>query len=295
MTENSSKADRSSAGFRKLYTIGVVGWLLGMAALFGASWPISKPETVSVAMLWTMSHGWIAFLFGLVLMGISGVFSKGPPVRPMLAYVLPVALLAAVAAICLAVYPDASLRSDFSIYLPMVLVFYCLGCLWTAFGGVDGDAYPRAVTPAVIGGLMLVGFVAVPAFASDAFRYQGAFQLSKEEKKIENGTLIFSGTLSIQKPGNYAFTAPRYYWSEEVSEADSTDTELGEIQWGEAGAPKEGATGTFPLRIVWRKGVLQNGADAMSPFEEGVVLEVRRPDQDDKYIYSVTAHTGVVQ
>lgn len=291
MTENSTKADPSSAGFRKLYIIGVVGWLLGMAALFGASWILSEPETVSIAMLWTMSHSWIALLFGLVLMGISGVLSKTFPVRPMLAYMLPVALLAAIAAICLAIYPDASLRGDFLIYLPMVLVFYCLGCLWMAFGGADRQVFPQAVTPAVIGGLMLIGFVAIPAFASDDFRYRDAFQLTMKETKIQDGALVFNGVLEIQKPGNYEFTAPRYYLGEDIGDGDYADTELGEIQWGDAGAPKEGALGTFPLRIVWTRSVTQDGANMMSPLEEGVLLEVRRPDQGGKFIYSVTAGT----
>lgn len=295
MTENSSSADHTSAGFRKLYTIGVVGWLLGMAALFGASWLIAKPETVPIAMLWMMSHCWIAFLFGLVLMGISGVLSKTSPAKPMLAYVLPVALLAAIAAICLAIYPDSSLKGDLLTYLPMVLIFYCLGCLWMAFAGVDVGAFPRAITPSVMGGLILFGFVAVPAFASDAFRYRRAFQLSTKETKIQDGSLIFDGTLAIQKPGNYEFTAPRYYWSETTAEGDGSDVELGEIQWGEAGAPKEGALGKFPLRIVWKKGVPHDGAEMMPPYEDGVLLEVRRPDQGGKFIYSVTAGTGAAQ
>lgn len=304
MTEKSSSVDRPAAdsrsskdpSFRTLYITGVAGWALGMVALFGASWMVTKPETAPIAMLWMLSHCWIAYLFGLVLMGIRALLSKRSLAKPMVAYVLPVVLLAAIAGICYAIYPDASLKGDLLTYLPMVLVFYCLGCLWMALGAGDEGSFPRAVTPSIIGGLILLGFVAVPAFGSDAFRYRGAFRLTTKETIIQDGSLIFDGTLEIQKPGNYEFSAPRYYWNDNMDEDMSTDIELGEIQWGEAGAPKENTLGTFPLRIIWKKGVLQDSPSQMSPYDEyGMVLEIRRPDQDGRLIHSISPNPTVVE
>lgn len=277
----------SGSDFSKVYMTGVVGWVLGMAALFGAAWIFSKPETVPIAMLWIISHCWIAFVIGLVLMVARGLSSKASIAKPVQAYVLPVLLLAVIAGICLAIYPDAGLRGDLLTYLPVVLIFYCFGCLWMALGGKDGGAFPRAVIPSLFGGLIILGFVAVPAFASDSFRYRVAFQLNTKATKIEGGTLVFDGDLEIMKPGSYEFAAPRYIWSEGTEPGG--DVEFGEIQWGEAGAPKEGALGKFPLRIVWKKGVLQHESNALPPYEEGIVLEVRRPDQGGKIVYSISA------
>ncbi|HSP42906.1 MAG TPA: hypothetical protein VLO11_08550 [Luteolibacter sp.] len=298
MTEKPSTQDMASnssdsapdGGFFKLFATGVVGWLLGMAALFGAAWIFEKPETLPIALLWMVSHSWIAFLLGLVLMVVRGATSRAALARPALAYVLPVAVLVAVALACLAVYPDVSLRGDFMTYLPVVLVFYGFGCLWLAVLGkrADGGAFLRAVIPSLVGGLIILGFVAVPAFASDAFRYRSAFKLTTDEKKIQDGTLVFSGTLEITKPGNYAFVAPRYVWAfeEEDSEAD-TAIEYGAIEWGEPGAPENGALGTFPLRIVWSKGVVDTGVAPLPPYEESVLLEVRDQNEGDRLIYTI--------
>jgi hypothetical protein len=303
MTTHSSPENALSAGssgspgpdFRKLYTTGVVGWALGMVVLFGLSWIVSKPETVPIAMLWMISHCWVAFLIGLVLMVIRGLLTKASLAKPLLAYVLPMVLLAGIAGICLAVYPDAGLRGDLFTYLPVVLVFYCFGCLWMALGGMDGGAFLRAVMPALIGGIIILGFVAVPAFASDSFRYREAFHFNAKESKIQNGTLIFDGSLEIMKPGNYEFSAPRYIWMDEAVEGGGADVELGEIQWGEGGAPKTGALGTFPLRIVWKKGMLPQDGSQSQCIEEGITLEVRRPDQGGKVVYSITASMDAAQ
>ena len=299
MTTNPSSENPPPAGssgssgpdFRKVYVTGVVGWVFGMAALFGASWMFSKPETVPIAMLWMISHCWIAFLIGLVLMVIRGLASKTPLAKPVMAYVLPVVVLAAIAGICLLIYPDAGLRGDLLTYLPVVLVFYCFGCLWMAFGGLDGGAFLRAVMPSIIGGLIILGFVAVPAFASDSFRYRAAFQLNAKETKVQGGTLVFDGSLEIMKPGSYEFSAPRHTWAGDTEEGGGADVELGEIQWGDSGAPKEGALGKFPLRIVWKKGLPQGDSSQLLPYDEGVMLEVRRPDQGGRVVYSINANT----
>lgn len=276
--------------FRKVYITGVVGWVLGMAVLFGASWIFSKPETVPIAMLWMISHCWIAFLVGLASMVIRGLASKAPLAKSMLAYVLPMLVLAGIAGICLLIYPDAGFRGDLFTYLPVVLVFYCFGCLWMALGGLDGGSFLRAVVPSLIGGLIILGFVAVPAFASDSFRYRAAFQLNAKGTKIQDGSMVFEGDLDIMKPGNYEFSSPRYIWANDDT-GSGADIELGDIQWGAAGAPKPGATGNFPLRIVWKKGVPESTPGQLPPYDEGVMLEVRRPDQGGKVVYSISAQT----
>lgn len=300
MTTNPSTEGRPAAGssgmlgteFRKLYVTGVVGWAIGMLALLGAAWIFSKPETVPIAMLWMISHCWIAFLIGLALMVVRAVASKASVAKPLQAYVLPVAVLSVIAGICLAIYPDAGFKSDLLTYLPVVLVFYGFGCLWLALGGLDGGAFLRAVVPSIVGGLIILGFVAVPAFASDSFRYRAAFQLSTNDTKIENGKLVFDGDLKIMKAGNYAFSAPRYIWTDTADDAGGGDVELGEIQWGQAGAPKEGAIGKFPLRIVWKKGVPQVESGQLPPYEDGVMLEVSRPDQGGKVVYYINVNPG---
>jgi hypothetical protein len=282
---------RGSLGpdFLKIYVTGVVGWMVGMVALFGASWAFSKPETVPIAMLWVISHSWAAYLFGLVLMVIRGVLSKAPLMRPLLAYVLPVVVLASIAGVCLAVYPDAGFRDDVFTYLPVVLVFYCLGCIWVALGRMDGGSFVRAVVPSLIGGLIILGFVAVPAFASDGFRYHGAFHLHTTDAKVTDGVLVFDGILEIRKAGNYEFAAPRYFWMEEMEHGEGSDVEMGEIQWGEAGQPREGAVGSFPLRVTWKKGIQQEGEALLSPFGDYITLDVSRPDQGGKVVYCISA------
>jgi hypothetical protein len=302
MTSNPSTEDHPGAGsgslpdpeFSKLYVTGVVGWLLGMVALFGASWIFSKPETVPIAMLWMISHCWIAFLLGMVLLVIRGLVSKTPLAKTMLAYVLPVLVLTGIAGICLLIYPDAGFRGELVTYLPVVLVFYCFGCLWMALGGPDGGTFWRAVMPSLLGGLIILGFVAVPAFASDSFRYRAAFQLNTKGIKVQDGALVFEGDLEIMKAGCYEFAAPRYTLSVR-EETGGTDVEFGELQWGEAGAPKDGAIGKFPVRIVWKKSASQHNLRQLPPYDEGVMLEVRRPDQGGKLVYLISAKTETAQ
>lgn len=262
-----------------------------MLALFGAAWIFSKPETLPIAMLWMISHCWIAFLIGLVLMVIRGAMLKASLGKALQAYILPAAVLAIIAGICLMIYPDAGFKGDLLTYLPVVLVFYGFGCLWLAFAGLDGGAFLRAVIPSLVGGLIILGFVAVPAFASDSFRYRSAFQLNARKTVIEDGKLVFSGDLEISKAGNYAFAAPRYIWTEEADELGGADVELGDIQWGETGAPKDGATGKFPMRIIWKKGVPHVDPGQLPPYEDGIMLEVSRPDEGGKVVYTISVQS----
>ena len=96
------------------------------------------------------------------------------------------------------------------------------------------------MVPSLLGGLIILGFVAVPAFASDSFRYRAAFQLNTKDTKVHDGVLVFEGELEIMKAGSYEFSAPRYIWADDVSQGPGADVEFGEMQWGPSGAPKEG-------------------------------------------------------
>ena len=293
-SSNGSPAPASGGAFLKLFGTAVAGWLVGMVLLYGAVWLFAKPETAAIAMLWVISYSWIAFLVGLLLMIIRGlVISRASLAMPLLAYVLPAALLAALTAISLALYPDSVLRSDLLTYLPVVLVFYVAGWLWMALRGAhaDGPAFLRAVIPSLVGGLVIFGMIAVPAFASDDFRYRSAFQLKTGEKSIQDGVFVFEGTLVIIKPGNYVFSAPRYIYSQEESPEGEVDLELGDIQWGAAGSPENGGQGSFPLRIVWKEGILPINSIEMSPYEDAITLEVRNPDQGDRMVYTIIAET----
>jgi len=275
----------------KLFTVGVSGWLLGELVIFGLAWPLSHPESFASAMIWTISRGWIGFLAGLALL-IGYGFLKGLPVaRAALAYVLPAALLAALGGICLLVYPDNMLREELLTYLPVVLLFYGLGIIWlrTRLASPAAPAMACAVVPGVVGGLVILGFVTVPVFSSDAFRYRDAFHLTVSKSMVKEGALHIDGSIEIRKPGNYRFAAPRYIWGDfaDTSTSDS-QIELGEIAWGSAGEPKSSATGVFPMTITWRKGVPKSGVTNLSSYEDLVSIEVRNPDDGEKVIYSMS-------
>jgi hypothetical protein len=294
MNENPASRSSPASSFRKLFATGVIGWLAGMVLLFGAAWVFSKPETVSVAMLWMVSHWWIAFLLGLVLLVVRGVVSKMPLCKALGAYVVPVAVIVGLAALCLAIYPDSGLRSDLFTYLPVVVLFYLFGSLWMSGGRETGDspAFLRAVIPALVGGLMILGFVAFPAFASDSFTYRNAFVFTVSGTQVKDGTIISEGSLEIRKPGMYAFAAPRYVWDmaeAAASESSEPQVENGELQWGASGAPKDGGTGVFPLKIVWRKGIPAGGLAQIPPYEDMVLMEVRKTDENSKLVYCLSA------
>jgi len=299
MTENTTSMDSpapaSGGAFPKLFGTGVTGWLVGMVILYGAAWMFAEPETASVALLWMISHSWIAFLLGLLLMVIRGLMiSRGSLAGPLVAYLLPAALLAALAAISLAVYPDTTLRSDLLTYLPVVLVFYVAGWLWMVLRGAraDGPALMRAVIPSLVGGLVIYGMIALPAFAGDDFRYRTAFELKTQSKSIQDGVFVYEGTLKIMKPGNYQFSAPRYIYAMEESAEEDVDLELGDIQWGTAGAPGNGGQGSFPLRIVWKQSILPIHTIEMLSYGDAITLEVRDSDQADRLVYTIIAETA---
>lgn len=278
--------------FFKLFSAGVLGWLVGAVVLFGLSWLIARPESISSAMIWTISHCWVAFLFGLLVLVAVGLKSGLSVGRAAIAYLLPVVVLALVAGICLLIYPDNLLREELLTYLPVVLLFYGLGLLWMRFGKEETSETPssaRAVIPAVVGGLVILGAVAGPVFASDAFRYRDTFEFSLSKASLQDGAIKVEGTIEIRKPGNFKFSAPRYVWNETPENAGSEPRiELGKMSWGAAGEPKSGSSGVFPVQISWGKGA-SSLASEYAPYEDYVVIEVRNPDVGDKVIYSMSA------
>jgi len=273
--------------FLKLFTAGVLGWVAGLVILFGLSWVLSRPVNVMVAIVWTISHSWGAFLFGVLVLVVHGWIAGHPLGRAGLAFILPVGLLAGIAWLCLWVYPDHALREDLLVYLPMVLMFYGMALLWIWVRRGSDDAFARALMPTMLGGLVILGFVAVPVFASDAFRYRNAFQFTISKMEMRDGKFVAEGTLGIREPGRYQFTAPRYFWSPDIEESEM---EAGVITWGGAGAPQADVTGVFPLQIVWSRALCPEGAvDLGAYFEDAIQLEVRDPDKEGRVIYSLIA------
>lgn len=272
------------SSFLKLFTAGVIGWLLGTVLLFAISWWIAKPVSVPAALVWTISHGWASFLFGVLVLVGYGLASGFSPGRAAWAYILPVALLAGIASLCLLVYPDYSMREDLLTYLPMVLMFYGMALLWMWMRKGSADAFARAVLPATLGGLVILAFVTVPVFASDAFRYRNTFEFTISKTEMRDGKFVAEGIIEIREPGRYEFVAPRYIWA---PNSDGSEVEAGAIVWGSAGAPKADAPGAFPLQITWSRAL--QATEGYDLYDDTINVEVHDPDQGNKTIYFLSA------
>lgn len=299
MTENPTASDVQNNGFPantddpfvRLFRVGVMGWLVGMLILLGVGWKVVDSENASSAIVWAISKGWAGFLFGLLVLVGYGLVKRLPVATAAFAYALPGAVLALVSGVCLLVYPDSLLREELFTYLPVVFVFYVLGLVWIRMRGEtrDSPVMARAVIPALLGGLVILGLVAVPVFASDAFRYRDAFVLTLNESTAKDGVLAIECTIEVRKPGNYSYSAPRYAWSDiSETEADS-DVEFGEFQWGEAGAPQPGVLGVFPVRISWKKGVLMSQDLENMFYDDYISIEVRNADEGEHVVHSMTS------
>lgn len=285
----------SKSAFTKLLASGLIGWVLGTLVLLGLAWPIAKPESVAIAVIWAISYWWAAFALGAVLLVARGLVSRLAIGSALLAYLLPAAILIAVAAICQLVYPDRGFREDLLSYLPLVLIFYVIGLIWSALSKDETHqaGFIRAVLPATLGGIIILGFVAVPVFSSNAFIYHQAFDLKISNRSLKDGGIAADAVLEIRKPGNYSFTAPRYIYSafEEMSATDST-IEYGQITWGAAGEPKANATGSYPFQIRWKQNVPKTEKELVerSEFEDPITVEVRDPSKEgEQPIYSIYA------
>lgn len=280
------------APFATTFGIGVGGWLVGTIAVFAAAVALVHPGSVPSALIWTMSHWWIGFVFGLLLMAGYGKAKSVPVGRAIMAYALPVLVLGVMALLCLAVYPDAAFRDEFGTYLPLVMMFHLLGLLWVSlFRGSDEQAaFTRAVLPSLVGGVMILGFVAVPMFTSDTFRYRDAFKLTITKVALIDGEIHSEGAVEILKAGNFEFVAPRYSFAEYLSSGEGDlGLDVGTITWGAAGEPTAGKTGVFPMRIVWRKGVLPASFTALPDYENEVFLDVCDLDEGGREVHFLSA------
>jgi hypothetical protein len=278
--------------FAKIFGLGVGGWILGTLAVFAVAFVSVYPESIPSAFIWTMSYWWIGFVLGLLLMVGYGKARNLSVRKPLLAYILPVVVLAVIALLCLAVYPDAAFKVEFGTYLPLVMMFHLLGLLWVSLfqGSDEGSAFTRAALPSLVGGSIILGFVAAPVFTSDAFRYRDAFKFTITKATLVNGEIHTEGTVEIQKPGNFEFAAPRYSFAEYLStEEGETGLDVGTITWGAVGEPTEGKTGVFPMRIVWRKGVLPPSFTTLPDYENEVFLDVRDLDEGGREVYFLSA------
>lgn len=293
MNPETSEAPVPKPAFATLFATGLVGWLLGSIVLFGAAWPVIHPESGSIAAMWAISNWWMAFAFGGLLLVVRGLISGLRSSTALLAYLLPAALLAGISGICLAIYPEHGFRSDLFGYMPLALIFYAVGFLWMSLAKTGGgnSAFLRAVLPAMVGGLIILGLVAVPVFTSNLFLYRNAFGLVISKTGIANGAMVADAVLEIKKSGRYEFTAPLYVYSEGgmLSEMDPT-IEFGKITWGPAGVPKEGATGSYPLQIRWEKGIPTTEAELAQRDlrQDTISLEARDPAAKD-LLFNISA------
>lgn len=282
----------AKSAFAKLFGVGVLGWIAASLVVFVMSWKVIHSESIPSAFMWTMAHWWIAFAVGLVLMVGYGLVKKLPVGRAMMAYSLPVLVLVVLASLCLAIYPDNGFRMEFSTYLPLVIMFHVLGLLWVSLSrdAEEQSAFTCAVLPSLVGGLIILGFVAYPVFTGDPFRYRDAFKFTISKAAVVDGEIRSEGTIEISKPGNYEFVAPRYSFAEYMTSGEvDSGLDVGTITWGSAGAPTAGKTGVFPLKIVWRKGVLPATFKELPDYENEVFLDVCDVDDGNREIYFLAA------
>jgi hypothetical protein len=282
------KTTSTNKAFQQLFLTGILGWIAGSAALFAFAWFLTDHESFFELVMWSASHWWAAYGFGLVVLLVRGAMMKKSPGSALAAYLLPVGVIAATGGVCLAIYPDAGFRDELMGYLPAVLVFYVFGYLWLRAREGTSQAFARAVLPPVLGGVMILGFVAVPTFAGNAFRYRDAFVLEIVKTTNPEGFVVAEAVLEIRKPGNYKFTAPQFP-AFSIGPGVSQEKATREILWGAAGEPKDGATGKFPLQIRWEKPAVRPGIPPMPGLEDAVFLEAREAGEPGVIVSTVSA------
>ena len=281
-----TSSTNKTASFQKLFFIGVGGWIAGSGALFAAAWVLTKPESTSEALMWSVSYSWIAFTFGLVALVVREAVAKEALCSPVFAYLLPAVVLTGVAGICLVIYPDEGFRSDLVGYLPTVFVFYVFGFVWMRVRRTNFFAFARGVFPPILGGLMILAFIVVPVFTSNAFRYRDAFRFTILRSANSEGAGVAEAVLEIHKPGHYQFAAPHFG----ICDFGMGPTpEAGKITWGAAGEPKEGMTGSFPLIIRWKKMTPSPEIPQMPETMNTAILEVRDAKAPETVIYTVVS------
>lgn len=277
------------------FAAGVVGWILGLFVILGLAWPLTSPDTVSTAVMWAIGYWWAAYSFGLVLLVITALIKKAPLQPSLLGYIVPVAVMAALALACLWIYPNSGFREELMSYMPVAVVFYLLSLLWVTLRKpteTKGDLL-RTVVPPLFGGIMILALVAVPVFTSNAFIYRNAFAFDVLEVKHPEKSMVAKCLLVIHKPGDYEFRAPSFYYFDmmDPDTADGTNAPTSTINWGEAGKPAAGATGKFPLEIHWNNipAIAKADLEAMMADALPILLEARSAAQPEQILYTVSA------
>lgn len=276
----------------KPFGVGIAGWILGLLILFGLAWPLSSPETVANAVMWTLKNWWAAYALGLVALVLSALRGKIAPAVPLLAYLLPITVIVGLAMVFMLIYPNSGFREDLLSYIPVAVVFYVMSWIWISLGKDKEPDLIKASTPPLFGGILILALVAVPVFTSNAFIYRNAFALDVLEVQRPEKSLVAKCVLEIHKPGDYEFRSPSFYYFDiiypEMMEEQALPT--ASVVWGGAGKPVAGATGKYPLEIRWDnipKGELMVGAENM-PEAVSVLLEVHAPDNPDVLLYTLT-------
>jgi hypothetical protein len=269
------------SSFLKLLATGLIVWVLALVALVGLAWPVAKPEGVSNAIIWAVSHWWVAFGIGALALIIRGLISRRAVAQPLFAYLLPAALVTALVGICQLIFPDLGFREELFGFLPLVLAFYLIGLVWASLlaKGSGQGTFIRSVLPAILGGTLIVGLVAVPVFGSNAFIYHKAFDLRISDRSLKEGAIVAEGVLEIKKPGDYVFSAPRYSYNMPPDEnTDLSTIEYGRITWGAAGEPKAGIGGSYPMSIRWEKNVPASQRELVENTVDGEMIKVEVRD-----------------
>jgi hypothetical protein len=280
-----------NASFHKLLGAGLGVWLLAQVALIAAGRWAGGQGTWLGALDWAVSHGWIAFLVGLLaLLALSARF-PGALGRALVAYVLPIGVFAVLGGICYAVYPDPWFLSEMLGFLPLVWLFGFLGWLWLRLKPeIPGnEALTRALAPPLIGGIVVLLGVAVPTFLGNTFRYRNAFELSLKKTVFADGKLAADAVLEIRKPGDYRFRAMRYSYMDMMAVQDpEVDTLTGRIEWTGAGTPAADATGTFPLTIRWDKTSAPGPSFGDGMDQDSITIEVSTSADPDTVVRSIS-------
>jgi hypothetical protein len=276
----------------KPFGVGIAGWILGLLILFGLSWPLSSPDTIANAVMWTLKNWWAAYAFGLVALVVSALRGKIAPAAPLLAYLLPIAVIVGLAMVFMWIYPNSGFREDLLSYIPVAVVFYILSWIWISLGKEKEPDLIKASTPPLFGGIMILGLVAVPVFTSNAFIYRNAFALDVLEVQRPDKALVAKCVLEIHKPGDYEFRSPSFHYFDmfypEMGDEQTAPTVT--VVWGDAGKPANGASGKYPLEIRWDNipnGDLFLGAESM-PEAVPVLLEVHTPQNPQELLYTLT-------
>jgi len=278
----------SSRDLIKSFQTGVAVWLLAMIILFGLAYPFASPETASGALMWAFGYWWIGFLAGLGAVVLSATASKNKSGGALVAFLLPVLIVGGIAILCYTIYPTAGFASDLKGYLPMVLVFYVVGLIWMKLRSSSNQAMPRAIVPPLVGGLLLLAFVATPVFSSNAFKFRDAFDLKFEKMTQSGEELGIDAILEVRKPGNYTFQALHYHFLDFAMEHDE-DAGRGVIEWQGGQPPAPEATGSFPLRITWTQTTPPGYEMGIDYSMYAPMLEVRDADAPKEILTTISA------